>query len=45
MYISYNRTFKTSRKSKIATIPIGYADGYIRTYFKPSEGINYYNRQ
>ena len=23
--------FKTSRKSKIATIPIGYADGYIRT--------------
>ena len=30
MYISYNRTFKTSRKSKIATIPIGYADGYIR---------------
>lgn len=20
-------------------------DGYIRTYFKPSEGINYYNRQ
>ena len=31
LYISYNRTFKTSRKSKIATIPIGYADGYIRT--------------
>lgn len=30
MYISYNRTYKTSRKSKIATIPIGYADGYIR---------------
>ena len=21
------------------------ADGYIRTYFKPSDGINYYNRQ
>lgn len=21
------------------------SDGYIRTYFKPSEGINYYNRQ
>ena len=20
-------------------------DGYIRTYFKPSDGINYYNRQ
>ena len=30
MYISYNRTFKTSRKSKIATIPIGYADGLDR---------------
>ena len=20
-------------------------DGYIRTYFKPNDGINYYNRQ
>ncbi|MDO5517628.1 MAG: alanine racemase C-terminal domain-containing protein, partial [Clostridium sp.] len=30
MYISYGRTFKTKRKSKIATIPIGYADGYTR---------------
>lgn len=30
MYISYNRTFKTKRKTKIATIPIGYADGYSR---------------
>ena len=20
-------------------------DGYIRTYFKPTDGINYYNRQ
>lgn len=28
--ISYGRTFKTSRKSRIATIPIGYADGYTR---------------
>ncbi len=28
--ISYGRTFRTSRKSKIATIPIGYADGYTR---------------
>lgn len=28
--ISYGRTFRTSRKSKIATIPIGYADGYSR---------------
>ena len=28
--ISYGRTFITERKSKIATIPIGYADGYSR---------------
>ena len=30
MYISYGRTFKTKRKSVIATLPIGYADGYSR---------------
>ncbi|MDR5585885.1 MULTISPECIES: alanine racemase [Clostridium] len=29
-YISYGRTFKTKRKSIIATLPIGYADGYSR---------------
>lgn len=28
--ISYGRTFITKRKSKIATIPIGYADGFRR---------------
>lgn len=28
--ISYGRTFTTSRESKIATIPIGYADGFTR---------------
>lgn len=28
--IGYGRTFVTGRKSKIATIPVGYADGYIR---------------
>lgn len=28
--VSYGRIFHTSRKSKIATIPIGYADGYTR---------------
>lgn len=28
--ISYGRTFTTSRFSRIATIPIGYADGYTR---------------
>jgi alanine racemase len=28
--ISYGRVFTTNRESKIATIPIGYADGYTR---------------
>lgn len=28
--ISYSRTFVTSKKSRIATIPAGYADGYSR---------------
>jgi alanine racemase len=28
--ISYGRKFRTARKSRIATIPIGYADGYTR---------------
>lgn len=28
--ISYGRTFRTTRKSRIATIPVGYADGYTR---------------
>jgi alanine racemase len=30
-YISYGRTFKTERESVIATIPVGYADGYSRS--------------
>lgn len=30
MYVSYGRTHKTKKKSKIATLPIGYADGYSR---------------
>ncbi|MDI3310878.1 MAG: alanine racemase [Thermoanaerobacterium sp.] len=29
-YISYNRTYRTNRKSRIATLPIGYADGLNR---------------
>ncbi len=28
--VSYNRTHRTSRPSRIATLPIGYADGYSR---------------
>lgn len=27
-YISYNRTFQTNRETRIAIVPIGYADGY-----------------
>ncbi|MDD7795663.1 alanine racemase [Clostridium sp. 'White wine YQ'] len=30
MYISYGRKFKTERESVIATLPVGYADGYTR---------------
>lgn len=29
-FISYGRTFETERESRIATLPIGYADGYTR---------------
>ena len=29
-YVSYGRKFKASRTTKLATIPIGYADGYPR---------------
>lgn len=29
-YISYNRTYRTNRTTKIATLPIGYADGLNR---------------
>ncbi|HEY5649703.1 MAG TPA: alanine racemase [Nitrospiria bacterium] len=30
--ISYGRTFTTKRKSRIAVLPIGYADGYSRSW-------------
>lgn len=29
--VSYNRTYKTNKKTKVATIGIGYADGYPRS--------------
>jgi alanine racemase len=29
-YISYGRTFRTKRRSRIAVIPVGYADGFRR---------------
>lgn len=37
--ISYGRTFITKRKSVIATIPIGYADGYSRRLSNSGEVI------
>jgi alanine racemase len=37
--ISYGRTFTTSRKSLIATIPIGYADGYSRALSNRGEAL------
>lgn len=39
MSISYGRTFNTERKSLIATIPIGYADGYSRLLAKNAKVI------
>ena len=30
--VSYGGSFITKRKTKIATVPIGYADGYLRTF-------------
>lgn len=32
--VSYGRTFTAERDMRIATVPIGYADGYIRAYAK-----------
>ncbi|WP_138203510.1 alanine racemase [Haloimpatiens lingqiaonensis] len=32
-YIGYGRRFKTTRDSVIATLPVGYADGYTRLLF------------
>ncbi|MBU3089096.1 alanine racemase [Clostridium gasigenes] len=38
-YISYGREFKTERESIIATLPIGYADGYTRALYKKGKII------
>ncbi|MBU3108112.1 alanine racemase [Clostridium gasigenes] len=38
-YISYGREFKTERESIIATLPIGYADGYTRALYKKGRVI------
>lgn len=37
--VSYGRTFVTKRKSLIATIPIGYADGYSRSLSNCGEAL------
>jgi alanine racemase len=37
--ISYGRTFVTKRKSLIATVPIGYADGYARSLSNRGEAL------
>lgn len=31
-YISYGGTFKSQKETKLATVPIGYADGYLREF-------------
>lgn len=38
-YISYGREFKTLRESVIATLPVGYADGYTRLLFNKAKVI------
>lgn len=39
MYISYGRKYKTEKESIIATLPIGYADGYTRLLFDKAKVI------
>jgi alanine racemase len=38
-YISYGRKFQTNRESIIATLPVGYADGYTRLLFNKAKVI------
>lgn len=38
-YVSYGRKFKTERESVIATLPVGYADGYTRLLFQKGKVI------
>lgn len=30
-YVSYSQTFKAKKKTRIATLPVGYGDGYLRS--------------
>jgi len=36
-FIGYGRTYKTKRNTKIATLPVGYADGYFRQLSNQAE--------
>ncbi|MBO7148399.1 MAG: alanine racemase [Clostridia bacterium] len=38
--VSYGAAFTADREMKIATLPVGYADGFIRAYSKSSVRIN-----
>jgi len=38
-YVSYGRKYKTEKESIIATLPIGYADGYTRLLFERGKVI------
>ncbi len=38
-YVSYGRKYKTERESVIATLPVGYADGYTRLLFEKGKVI------
>jgi alanine racemase len=38
-YVSYGRKFKTQKESIIATLPVGYADGYNRLLFQKGKVI------
>ncbi|MBI5166383.1 MAG: alanine racemase [candidate division NC10 bacterium] len=37
--VSYGRTFVTSRRTRVATLPIGYADGYSRLLSNSGEAL------
>ncbi|MBU3159459.1 alanine racemase [Clostridium frigoris] len=38
-YVGYGRKYKTDKQSMIATLPIGYADGYTRLLFQKAKVI------
>ena len=37
--VSYGREYETTRKSRLATIPVGYADGFTRLLFRKAFGL------